>query len=185
MSKYSKNLVIPFELDLFPSVKASGEGAPLDKLGHFKYDKSSLPQELIEFMRERDLQPGHCEVFYTPPGASLPIHVDGEKLSNLAKINWCYGGPGSMMTWYKLLVPESEVEQKQTGLETSYLIPSFKQCRMIHSAKIGLPTLVNVGVPHAVINPSRVGRWVLSVVPYDLQLGSNLSFDVALERLSR
>lgn len=161
MNPYSANLILPFELDLRASVERECDE---DRLGHFSYDPQLLPNDLSNWFRSIGVWVSHAEVFHTPRMSRLPMHIDGGELSNIAKLNWCFGASGSVMNWFKLKDPNGVLESKKTGIGSNYLKPNEKDCRLVHSAKIGTPTLVNVGQIHSVINPTQERRWVLSCV---------------------
>jgi hypothetical protein len=69
-----------------------------------------------------------------------------------------------------------------TVVGTNYLYAEPGDCVMAESAVIGLPTLVNVGVPHSIMNNTPEHRWVLSCV---LSNGAvDIQWDEAISRLA-
>jgi hypothetical protein len=180
MSKFSANVRLPFNTDDLLDIAQYSSN--LKELGHFEYDISKFDKRIVELLAECDITISHTEVFYTPAQKSLAIHVDGAKLSNITKLNWVWGGEGSRMLWWKPM-DQSAMKIGTTPVGTPYLYADQKKCTMIESTKIGRPTLVNVGVPHSVLNMSNSGRWCLSAV---LAVnGVNAEWDVLTEKLSR
>jgi hypothetical protein len=159
--KYSANLKLPFNTDLRG---VTVRECDTTKLGHFHATSKQLPPQLLAWLSARGVYVPHAEVFHTPAMGYLPIHVDGERLCNIVKLNWCYGKVGSMMNWFKLKDASKAIPMKETVVGTKYLQPLPVDCQLVHSARISGPTLVNVGVPHSIINFTNESRWTFSAV---------------------
>ena len=180
MRKFSADLKLPFNSDfMLEDVKRDCDRT---KLGHFAYDKTKFDPRVTEYLRERGLCISHYEIFFTPAHSLLAIHVDGSKLSNIVKLNWVWGGTGRRMMWWKMREGCS-LTQGTTPVNTPYLYAEQRQCIMIESAKIGRPTLVNVGQPHSVVNATPEDRWCLSAVLAGIEEQTNLEWDAVVEKL--
>ena len=183
MPAFAKNLIFPDELRDFYEIATSALGEhDATQLLHVQLDPGKLPQTLHNFLLELNLEIGHAEVFFTPSLRTLNVHIDGEGPSNLTKLNWCYGAPTSTMAWFRKKDEAKLMQKLTTGIGTSYSYLPLSEAVMICSAQIKTPTLVNVGVPHGVINYTKTGRTVLSVVLRDRDLKENLDWKTALDR---
>lgn len=121
-----------------------------------------------------------AELFYIPPGHTIPIHADGKQLDNKVKLNFQYRGNGSTMKWY---VPANSVAIKtdnpvQFG---PYATIEETDAVLVHTAKIGQPSLVNAGVFHSVENGTD-HRWTVSVPIWNLDTMSNLQWPDAVKK---
>lgn len=179
MKQFSAQVNLGFDADMNIGVMR-----PCDKtkLGHFSYDHKYFNTRVIEFLLARQIEISHFEVFYTPPHATLAIHADGSTLSNIVKINWVFGGKGSRMMWWKAKNDDA-VKLLETNIGTSYLYADQKNCVMVESAVISVPTLVNVGQLHSIINTGSEQRWCLSAVLAKVGADENLQWGEAIELL--
>ena len=157
--KLAKHINLPFKQSLQPLTQR--EFNP-QEFGHFDVDPDQLNQDIIQLIEDRGLCFSHWELFYTPPNRHLRVHIDGPAPSNTVKLNWTLGGAGSRMMWWKLK-PGRELTRAITIIGTSYLHVDQASCSLLKTIVIGHPTMVNVGVPHSVINRSEP-RWCLSGV---------------------
>lgn len=124
-----------------------------------------------------------AEQFYIGPYQSIPIHIDGKTFDHKVKINFQYGGQGSVMKWYKptkLNIARSEV----SGPLGPYTMMSKNQVTAVWSAEIGTPSLINAGILHNVENQSAP-RWVVSVPLWDTDRAQNLQWDQAVEKFAQ
>ncbi len=179
MTLYALDLKLPFETDM--RHLAVHECDPM-RVSQIRVPTDLVDARVLEILRVRKIGLSHVECFHTPAGGLLPLHVDGPKLDNNAKINWCYGARGSKMIWWRVKDGVSPL-LLNTSIGTRYLKVEPKDCVPIHSAKIVGPTLVNAGVPHSVFNPTQERRWVLSLVLRDAPSQLPLQIEDAVERL--
>lgn len=124
-------------------------------------------QEWLRYMKELNLDPGSCLMFYREPNYLHPsVHIDMHGASGTPMIyalNWVIGDDDSEMVWYNL--PEDLGSDMITPANTPYISwPADKFSKeLCVKRKIGNQlTLVNVSKPHNVIvgnNP----RWVMSI----------------------
>jgi hypothetical protein len=142
----------------------------------FKVQIEDLDQRLIKFLNGFQISIEHAEIFYTPPGNSLPIHVDGHEFSNLCKLNFVYGAPDSLMNWWAPKNPNKEPTCKFTEIGTSYIYAEENDCDLVWTSKIKFPTIVNAGQLHNVVNCTTTPRTALSLILYDLKKSQNLDW---------
>lgn len=90
------------------------------------------------------------ETFYSKPNYVQGIHIDAAG-GDYSKLNWVYGGEGSIMHWYKLK-PGVVPEVKTNSIGKPYSEYTLDQVDCIHSQTIGKPSLIQVGVPHNITN---------------------------------
>lgn len=179
MRAFSANLSLPFSTDLQVFTERPCD---LGKLGHFHVPATGFDERVSVLLLQHGIIPSHFEVFYTPPHRVLPIHIDGNELSNIVKLNWVFGGAKSRMMWWRIK-SNHELSKGSTPLGTTYLKATPTDCIMLESASIGQPTLVNVGQLHSVLNHAEP-RWCLSLVLADAETKINLTFEQAKQRLS-
>lgn len=180
MAKYFVHLKLPFDADM---EEYSRFAVDPKVLGHSEKDASQVDHRVLEVLDSVGVGVSHAEAFYTPPQNGLNIHIDSSREGDLAKLNFCYGAHGSLMNWWELKDPSFKPIVRQTGIGTNYLYFPRELCRIVSSTRIGRPTIVNAGRPHSVINPTREGRWVTSLVLCDSMTRENLTIYEAQERL--
>lgn len=150
---------------------------------HFKINRSMLANEFVEWIYERDLvlRDGDSagEYFYTPPNGSVPMHTDKHEINDYTKLNWLVGGESSVMNWYELKPGKTLSSYEQTNLKTSYAFARPEDVDLVYSARIGTPSLVNVGRLHSLTNGPEASH-VYCVYVDDPQTGKRLSWNQAL-----
>jgi len=185
---YYKHIEIPFEFDLSNIAKFDTD---LTELGYTKLSIDLVDKNVVDFLLDYNIAISTVASFYTPPGGILAPHVDLDKLSDLCKINFCYGGSASRMYWYTLkpgieLAPvlgtDGYYEKSEDSLVSHISVPK-EWCNYAASAKIRTPTLVKVGKPHGVVNVSNEGRWNLCLTLKDTTDSHLLYFDEVADRL--
>ena len=146
-------------------------------INHFKIDTDP---ELQNFLLPLDVKIIHSELFYTPPGYTLRAHIDTVN-DDHCKLNFVYGGTDSLMQWWRLKDSTLVLESKFNSTGTPYIPVNIDDCDLVWSAKIGTPSLVNVGQPHSVINHSNSPRWCFSHVLADVKKKWVLQWDDAVD----
>jgi len=135
----------------------------------------NIDKNLIALLKRLNVYVSRAEVFYIPANNNLPIHIDLDKFSNIVKLNWVFG-EGNMV-WWK---PNSENYRcHTTPIGTKYLLFQENECTEIYREKIGFPSLVNVGIPHSVINNSNLPRWCISHNIHSISTKKQLEWDEA------
>ena len=156
---YCASLSIPFSPDL----------EELSRVKQLNWDSTSWGQCLIRkhqqldvFLSNFDLGLGWSELFYSPPGFNMPVHVDSNKYSNNCKINWIIGATGSVMNWWQTSSPDYTPTIHKTPVDSEYLLFDQDQCEIVWSDHLLHPSLINAGVPHNIDNCTDQGRWCMS-----------------------
>jgi|Laugresbdmm110sd_1035091.scaffolds.fasta_scaffold132152_2 hypothetical protein len=149
---------------------------------HVKVEKEEINPELIDWFKQFDIQFVWFEAFYTPPyGGKIPIHTDTAEYSDVVKINWTFGAPGSELMWWEVKDPK-HLGSFETEFGAKYLTAEEKHCRLLYKKEIKQPSLVNIGVLHSTWNPTAEGRWTLSLPLIDMYSPERLRWNDAIER---
>ena len=124
------------------------------------------------------------ELFYSPPGFRQLLHVDGCNYSNNCKINWRIGAVGSVMNWWQVKKNSSFTPKRvSTRIGTSFLMADKTQYDIVWSDQLLLPSLVNAGVVHNVINCTDQARWCMSYQLINLDNYESLQWSDAIDKL--
>lgn len=150
----------------------------------FDIDLALLDPLLWAWLRTQHLSLRHAEVFYTLPGKSLPIHIDDDQFDDHCKLNFVYGGDGSLMQWWRQKDPAAPLQHKKTAIGTTYVVFDPNDCDLIWTAQVGCPSLVNAGQPHSVLNCTAEPRVTLSLV-LESAKGHLVPWDQAAEMLGK
>lgn len=124
-----------------------------------------------------------AEQFYTPPGGTVPVHIDGKNFDNKVKLNFQYGGEGSTMRWYKLNNTDATMNSKNGDFGEFFMIQPEKVTQT-WQAEIGFPSLINAGILHNIVNSSEP-RWVISVPLWDINANQNLQWSTAIDKFQQ
>jgi hypothetical protein len=140
----------------------------ITKKFHCRVELKDINSNLIDWFSDLDIE-GHPgmpgEFFYTPPHSILRHHADHTEITDVAKLNWMWGGEGSLMDWYELKPGATLYTDKGTTPVKS--VPGrARKGDIVHkfSATIGTPSLVNVGRLHGVRNLDQP-RYVACFIP--------------------
>jgi hypothetical protein len=119
--------------------------------------------EFKKFCNDRGISLGYVEIFYRKPGDDAVIHCDWIG-GDYCKINWYWGGTGSVMEWYELK-PEFQDDNRKLGVSptanTPLKIYKEDEVDLVHTVtSMSGPNLVNNGAIHNVKNPLEE-RWCL------------------------
>jgi hypothetical protein len=147
----------------------------------FRISQSMIDTNLVQFLRSRNIDISHVEVFYTLPGHRIPIHVDTDTMDNHCKLNFVYGDAGSVMRWWRPKNPNAELKYQLTPVGTQYLYFDKDDCDLIWESQVGCPGLVNAGQPHSMFNCTNSARWAVSLVLYDLNKSCLLDWNDAAD----
>lgn len=140
-----------------------------------------LTEEFHQWLGDLDTEVFFAEVFYTPPGGKMIWHIDTEAPSDFVKINFVWGSRYHAMQW-ALPIKEKTKPEEFTSAGTKYLSFTQNELRIVETTKIEVPTIVNIGKPHRVINNDKTGRWCLSVNVH--RQGNRISITEAKEIFS-
>lgn len=157
--------------------------------GHVPIATTYINKQLIDFMYERGIYIKNADVFCSPPGFELGIHVDGIKLNNNVAINWAYcDEAGAKMQWWKPKSPEAQVvdpsrQADAYGISTTPYALGWEEHEVdfVTEVEVRQPTLVNIGIPHGMKNKTNSNRKALSLTwKYN---GNDLEWDDAIRLL--
>lgn len=159
-----RDYYFPIKLDL-PILKPSIslDSLVIDKQYHNLFNINDVlnPEiKLFFFSRGLRLNP-EGELFYSLPYQEGAIHIDLDKISDIAKMNWVFGGEHSTMNWYKPLVMHEKVTTSHGYRESIYF--DRPNVELVESFNLTNPTVVQVGIPHNSINYAQP-RYCLSLV---------------------
>ena len=136
---------------------------------HIRIPHEIINQEFIKFFDNYGIHLIGVEAFYTVPNGKNMIHSDVLELSDVAKINWVYGGIESQMHWYQpndSYHPDN-VTAKHGESKTRVGSPSLRflptDVDLIHSEPIHSPSIVQVGCPHNITN-GPIDRYCISTI---------------------
>ena len=148
--------------------------------------KEYINPELLDFLAELEIFPDHCEMFYSTPNFVSKIHVDARH-GNFTKINWVFGGKDSVMNWYK---PKDNIIRNEptiSAIKSMYIGYHRSEVDLLYSAPLGLPAIVQVGVPHNILNPIQ-DRCCISLGVSSIDKNNqkyNLTMQESVSRMSR
>jgi len=144
---------------------------------------------ITEFVKQFGLQIINTELFYTPGGKKLPIHIDDWVKDDHVKINISWGPKeGTTRWWNAPNFTEEEYNSNYNSLKDlehikyenfserqhRSIILKEEECELIHEANTDKPSLVNVGTFHSSHNPTDEGRWTLCfILGYDKEYLAN------------
>lgn len=192
-NKYHRYLNLPFEIrkPQICNVK------PKD-LKHYDIPNHK-DNNISEFVKQFGLQIVNTELFYTPGGKKLPIHIDDWVKDNHVKINTSWGPKEGTTRWWNApnFTEEEEYDSNYNSLKdldhVKYenfsdrhhrsIILKEEECELVYEANTDKPSLVNVGTFHSSHNPTDEGRWTLCfILGYDKDDWDNLvPWDKAIE----
>jgi len=152
-----------------------------------------LNPEFVTLLKTVNLRVGYLESFYSLPYFTLPIHVD-DLGGDYTKINFIYGGSGSLMHWYKvkenIIVPPNSMAvdlatpNKLNAPRPSYIPYTPDQVELIESNPLIYPSLIQAGCPHNVTNRDEP-RLCITTILTDLTTYKRLTMAEAQPRLSK
>jgi hypothetical protein len=152
----------------------------LDRTTHLAVSQNKLNPDLITFFKNCNLFLGIVEIFYTPAMGRRYIHIDEYPGGDYIKLNWQTAGKDSLMRWYTINDNNIVKEPSTTVINTRYVRFEPNEVKPAFKSKVGYPSIVQVGVPHDIVNLYE-SRYVLSIVPRHLETGRRVTMDEALE----
>lgn len=130
------------------------------------------------------------EIFYSPPEYFMPIHTDGENIHSEAKLNFAYGAPKSQMKWWMpkegATARKSRMDHDNAKAEVSELVWDVDDCMELDSTEV-IVTLVQVGVPHNIVNKTLARKCVSVIFDKPRSDGTReelVTFEEAVEMFS-
>lgn len=145
----------------------------------------SINTELLDFLKSKGIVITTISSFYDvynhwyEPG---PIHSDLHGTGDMSKLIWVWGEHHEM-TWYnyKVNIPlDADIMENDEAPENvirKYTVFERDKLDKIYSSKIGLPSLIQVGVPHQMVTFGGIRR-SLTMVLHDFD-GNIISMNSA------
>ena len=96
-----------------------------------------------------------------PPHFTGGIHIDN-KGGDYIKLNWIYQGSNSVVNWYE---PIDNIIKSANVINREYEFIKYdeSEVKLLHSQQINMSSIIQVGIPHNIINYSEP-RECLSMV---------------------
>jgi hypothetical protein len=121
-----------------------------------------LSKELLSFFNSLNLKIIFVVTFFKSADHRGGIHVDSLG-GDYIKLNWIYGSGESQMCWYEIL-DKKDKPINITSTKTKSISYSFNEVKEIERTKIHNPTIVQVGIPHNIIDVTE-DRLCVSLIP--------------------
>jgi hypothetical protein len=147
---------------------------------HYSMPVDNINPDMAEFLLSLGITVKCLDLFYRTPGNKSSIHADNLS-GDFTKINWIYGGKGSKMYWFTLKNPSPNEVTDTTDVDRSHTTYSIGEVTYAESASLEGIYLLQVGIPHLVVNPYE-DRHCLCFVLADLN-GYRLTMTQAQELL--
>lgn len=191
-NRFHRYLNLPFEITKHPICNTTPT-----EMKHLDINPYR-DHEMDKWHKSLGLYINHVEVFWTPPGASLPVHADDVTLDNHVKINITYGPKEGKIRWWQSndtqVVTDTETAKemlikdldpaeidKFSEREHTNVLANRDECTLVYEANTNLPSLVNVGQLHDTYSPMHEGRWTLCFVPQIIGGPGYIFWDEAME----
>lgn len=144
---------------------------------YYNVDVSVINPYWTALLEAHNLFVARVDFFYGPPNSPYAhnIHLDHAP-GDRAKLNWVFGGEGSVMHWYTVKKEKPKELLRTPGVKSSYHLFEPSEVEVAHSDSINNPSVVQVGVPHNVESPGAE-RWCYSLVVFDSRTKTNAKFD--------
>ena len=166
----------PVYISTSPIVKdISTYGTPT----HANIPLDEISDEFYKFLEKFNLTLLLAELFYNPPRKISRIHVDALG-GDYSKINFVYGGEKSLMCWYSANPSIVKDQIDYTMINTRSVDYAPDEVTLLHRQTIHSPSIVQVGIPHNIINAAKP-RWCLSLVPIDINTKKRITFQQTIE----
>ena len=164
-SYYYRFLQFPF--DFFNQEELSKEMSKnlnLSKNKHWDKLANIFTHDTHELFSKFDYKILNAELFYTAPLGYLGWHIDMNPPEDFIKINFVWGASSHLMLWGELKNPAKIYQTSRTDVASQYIRLVDNDVVFKESLTINQPVIVNVGIPHKILNRDTVGRWCLSMI---------------------
>jgi hypothetical protein len=141
----------PLNLSIFPLNNIAKTINAIKKTGHLSLDVNiDINPTLVESLKSYNISIGFAEVFYRKPNCKPLIHSDAG-LGDYVKINWVIGGKDSVMQWFTVK-PDIHKQVIYNPIGTTLYVYDLSEVNFTVEEHISSPSLVQVGLPHNIIN---------------------------------
>lgn len=179
MNKLYKQIKLPVDISLPNFPTPAGTYEHLRQYTMFFAEKTALNKDFTNFIDRVGLTIPWIEICYNPPHTEVPIHLDETNIySGMTKLNLHIGHPSCTVNWYTPL-PTSTNQSSLSPVSTSVILYDYQDVNLLSSRSIDRLSIMDVSVPHNLINHSDQPSWVLSMVLH--YKGAQLNFDDALQ----
>lgn len=121
----------------------------------------AINPEIINFFNSLSVRISAAEAFWSPPGFCGRAHVDSAG-GDYVKLNWILSGTDSQMLWYSVADSANNAAEV-TAIGTSTVAYTPEQVTLQYQTKLHSPSIVQVGVPHHIVNGNSA-RLCISVI---------------------
>ena len=115
------------------------------------FDIDSINPEIKTLLEKLGIHVSWVECFYKKAFSMGSIHCDNSG-GDTVKLLWVYGGTNSTLNWYSIKDNNNNKTLSLTEANTQYIEYSYNEVIHVHSDLLLKPALVQVGIPHCVIN---------------------------------
>lgn len=128
-----------------------------------KLNLKLINPELTSIFDKLNVSVGSLQHLSYPPYFTGNIHIDNEG-GDYIKLNWIYQGINSVVNWYEPI--NSNIRPTNVvGREYEFIKYEKSEVTLLHSQRITMPSIIQVGIPHNIMNYSE-HRECLSMVLY-------------------
>lgn len=121
------------------------------------FDPKFISDDIKDIFSSLSLEIKTVGLFTTFGWVWTTIHLDGHSVSNVAKLNWVTStNDNHLMNWYNI---KGQKEYQLLSRDSTNGLPGRdyinflpNEVELVASKKVMYPTLVNVGIPHNIIN---------------------------------
>lgn len=152
---------------------------------HWQIGPEHLSTELLTLLASHNLMVYYSEIFYTHPHDKIIIHADAVTPPDSCKLNWVYELEPTEMRWFNITDGQQLKCKNNLIGGQYYTIDDESKYELVYTHKMQKPTMVNVSVPHDVVNNTDYPRWCVSVVVKDAADHHRISWSKLKERLER
>ena len=149
------------------------------------YKDKLFKEEFHSWLASLGCYVANAELFHIPPKEQLVWHLDMWPAQDFIKINFVWNSDDHNMLWGRCINATKEINISTTTMNTAYVKYEDTEIELLEKTKIreDRPIIVNVGVPHKVINYSTtLSRWCVSIVLH--HNGKRILFDDAVNIFS-
>jgi len=142
------------------------------------FNINDVNPEIISLFDKLGLILQRVQVFHKKPSNDKvwAIHTDSTVSGeDFAKVNWVYGGQGSLMKWYKQK-PNISKTTSSFPHGPGVMLYTEDEVELVYSTELPSPSIVQVGIPHDVVNPLEE-RYCISIIPFSKETNNRISID--------